>query len=83
MSRAKAEVATRLPMRRGLNQSEAALYVGIGASKFAQMVKARLMPHPRIAGGSKLWDVDELDAAFRDLPREGERAHAEEPNPWH
>lgn len=83
MSRAKAEISARLPIRRGLSQGEAAMYLGIGASKFAQMVKARQMPRPRVAGGSKLWDVDELDAAFRDLPREGEAGQATRPNPWH
>lgn len=82
MALAKADVASRLPMRRALNQAEAALYLGMGASKFADMVKGRAMPRPRLAGGSKLWDVGELDAAFWELPREGDGNPVDEPNPW-
>lgn len=82
MALAKIEVASRLPMRRALNQAEAALYVGMGASKFAEMVKANQMPRPRIAVGSKLWDVGELDAAFWDLPRDGEQDKPKV-NLWH
>lgn len=29
------------------------------------------MPRPRLAGRRRIWDVDELDQAFRELPREG------------
>lgn len=82
MALAKAEVASRLPMRRAFNQAEAALYVGMGASKFAEMVKANQMPKPRMAVGSKLWDVSELDAAFWELPREGESAPAQKKKQW-
>lgn len=82
MALAKAEVALRVPMRRAYNQAESALYLGVGASKFADEV-GRLMPRPRIWGGTKLWDVQELDAAFWNLPREGEDAQVEKPNPWH
>jgi len=32
------------------------------------------MPRPRIAGGRRIWDVDELDLAFKALPREGGEA---------
>lgn len=30
------------------------------------------MPRPRMIGSRRLWDVQELDAAFRALPREGD-----------
>ena len=29
------------------------------------------MPRPRVAGGRRIWDVEELDLAFKALPREG------------
>ena len=29
------------------------------------------MPRPRQAGGRRIWDVEELDLAFKALPREG------------
>lgn len=28
------------------------------------------MPKPRVLDGRKLWDVEALDASFRDLPEE-------------
>ncbi|MFK4809687.1 hypothetical protein ACI3KW_05690 [Devosia sp. ZW T5_3] len=82
MALAKAEVAARFPMRRALNQAEAAIYLGMGASKFATMVKAEVMPRPRIVVGSKLWDIEELDAAFWELPREGETGQGQKKTGW-
>jgi predicted DNA-binding transcriptional regulator AlpA len=58
--------------RRGLSRYEAAMYVGIGASKFDEMVADRRMPKPRRIDGRKVWDVRELDLAFDALPRENE-----------
>ncbi|MDF2797394.1 MAG: hypothetical protein K0R85_138 [Devosia sp.] len=81
MSAAKAAVATRLSMRRGLGEAEAALYVGLGATKFSALVKDGRMPRPRLIDGRRIWDVDDIDAAFRELPVEGEIAHGK--NPWH
>jgi len=71
-------VASRLPIRRGLSEPEAALYVGIGVTKFREMITLETMPKPRCIGTRRLWDVDDLDAAFRSLPIEGE----EETNSW-
>ena len=79
----KSEVAARLPVRRGLTQAEAAMYVGLGASKFAQLVKDGRMPRPRMIDGSRVWDVDDLDASFRSLPKENEHPQDAEVNPWH
>lgn len=28
------------------------------------------MPKPRLAGDQRIWDVEELDLAFKNLPRE-------------
>jgi len=65
---------------RGLCREVAAAYIGIGGTKFDQMVKEGTMPKPRIHGGRKLWDRSELDAAFSELPHEGELS--ESTNPW-
>jgi hypothetical protein len=62
--------ALRSVPRRGLSHAEAAIYVGIGESKFDQLREAGLMPAPRRVGDRKLWDVRELDLAFDALPRE-------------
>jgi hypothetical protein len=65
------EVRSRLPIRRGLGAEEAAIYVGVGATLFRAMVSDGRMPRPRLINARRLWDVDELDAAFKSLPREG------------
>lgn len=66
----KAEAASRLPIRRGLTEAEAAIYVGIGSTLFREMVSDGRYPRPRLQNSAKTWDVDELDAAFKSLPRE-------------
>lgn len=60
---------------RGLKRPEAARYIGIGVTKFDELVTDGSMPQPRIIGARKVWDVRELDAAFDDL------AHASNDNP--
>ncbi len=72
MSATKAEIGARLPVRRGLGESEAALYVGLSSSKFRAMVEQGDMPRPRLVGRRRIWDIDDLDAAFRSLTLEGE-----------
>jgi excisionase family DNA binding protein len=62
--------------RRGLARTEAAMYLGISASKFDELVKDGRMPRPRIIDGRKLWDVYELDVAFDELPYENSRPSA-------
>lgn len=75
-------LAARLPIRRGLSESEASTYIGFGISDFRQMVLDRRMPVPRVVANGKsvvrTWDVDELDACYRSLPREGEQT----PDTW-
>lgn len=71
MSASKTTVASRLHIRRGLGEAEAALYVGLGVTKFGALVKDRRMPPPRIIDGRRIWDVDDLDAAFKEFPYEG------------
>jgi predicted DNA-binding transcriptional regulator AlpA len=81
MAERKAVISARLTIRRGLGEAEAAIYVGLGATKFSELVKDGRMPRPRLIDGRRVWDVDDIDAAFRELPREGEPAHGK--NPWH
>jgi excisionase family DNA binding protein len=63
-------IAARLNVRRGLDESEAAVYLSLSPSFFRRLVEERVMPKPRIAGGRRIWDVEELDLAFKCLPRE-------------
>lgn len=56
--------------RRGLQRLEAAQYVGVGATKFDEMVVDGRMPPPRRIDGRKVWDIRDLDLAFDGLPRE-------------
>ena len=77
----KTTIASRLPIRRGLSGSEAALYVGLGATKFRELVAEGRMPKPRMIDGRRIWDVDDLDAAFKSLPTE-EGDGSASPNTW-
>jgi predicted DNA-binding transcriptional regulator AlpA len=59
---------TRPIPRRGLSRSEAAMYIGIGTSKFDELVADGRMPPPKLIDGRKVWDMLELDVAFDALP---------------
>ena len=67
----RAAVAARLPVRRGVSEVEAAIYLSLSPSFFRRLVDQGSMPRPRVAGGRRIWDVEELDLAFKALPREG------------
>lgn len=54
--------------RRGLNRLEAAVYVGIGITKFDELVKHKRMPPPRLVDNAQVWDRRELDIYFDALP---------------
>ena len=56
---------------RGLSREEAAAYVGIGATKFDEMVVDGRMPRPKRIDGRKVWDRLRLDTAFAALPTDG------------
>ena len=58
--------------RRGLSRDEAAMYIGISAGKFDEMVADGRMPEPVKIDSRKLWDIRSLDMAFDALPREHE-----------
>lgn len=53
---------------RGLCREEAARYIGIGATKFDEMVHDGRMPKPKRVDGRTVWDRVALDAYFSDLP---------------
>lgn len=66
----KSTIAARLPVRRGLDENESAVYLSLSPSFFRKLVESRTMPRPRIVGSRRIWDVEELDLAFKSLPRE-------------
>jgi hypothetical protein len=83
----KALIASRLPVRRGLDENEAAIYLSFSPSFFRKLVAERKMPRPRLAEGRRVWDVEELELAFKALPREGGDAEPifdgeNAANPW-
>lgn len=53
--------------RRGLSHVEAARYIGVGTTKFDEMVADRRMPQPVRIDGRVLWDIRDLDAAWENL----------------
>jgi len=44
-------------MKRGLSKIEAAEYVGVGKTKFDDLVNSKRMPSPRLADTKPVWDV--------------------------
>ena len=62
--------ATCLPANlppRGLSRVQAAEYVGVGATKFDEMVKDGRMPKPKRIDGRTVWDRVKLDEFFAAL----------------
>lgn len=60
---------------RGLSREEAARYVGVGTTKFDEMIADRRMPKPRQIDGRTVWDRVELDIAFSELPHHGSKVN--------
>jgi predicted DNA-binding transcriptional regulator AlpA len=52
---------------RGLSRAQAAEYIGVGATKFDEMVDDGRMPRPKRIDGRIVWDRIKLDAAFEAL----------------
>jgi hypothetical protein len=46
------------------------MYIGVGTTKFDEMLADGRMPPPRRIDGRKVWDVRALDLAFDALPVE-------------
>lgn len=53
---------------RGMSRDEAARYVGVGVTKFDEMVADGRMPRPKRVDGRVIWDRLKVEAAFTDLP---------------
>ena len=70
-------IATHLPVRRGLDEREAAVYLSLSPSFFRRLVALNRMPRPRVVGARRIWDIDELDRAFLSLPREAGTGEAD------
>ncbi len=62
---------------RGLSRVDAAAYVGVGVTKFDEMVGDGRMPRPKRIDGRVVWDRRALDDAFEALPETSETI-----NPW-
>jgi excisionase family DNA binding protein len=52
---------------RGLRAEEAATYLGMGRSKFLELVDEGRLPKPRAVDGMRIWDRLTLDVAFDDF----------------
>jgi hypothetical protein len=56
--------------RRGLSRVEAAMYLGISASKFDELRKSGRIGPAKILDGRKLFAIERLDEFFEALPDE-------------
>ena len=65
---------------RGLSRAQAAAYVGLGITKFTELVTDGRMPKPMRIDGRIIWDRVLLDAAFAALTEGTEEEHSE--NEW-
>ena len=83
MAIAPAPVIIHQP-RRGLSCTEAATYVGLGQSKFLELVAEKKMPAPVRVDRRVIWDIHELNAAFDALrDSKNEEEVTEDPgNSW-
>jgi predicted DNA-binding transcriptional regulator AlpA len=72
MPRARLDPIALLP--RGLSADEAARYIGVGRTKFDDLVQRGLMPRPKRIDGRIVFDRYAIDAAFSDL--DDDRANA-------
>jgi hypothetical protein len=62
--------------RRGLSRDESAMYIGISAGKFDELVADGRMPAPVKIDGRKVWDLRALDLAFDALVSESSPANS-------
>jgi hypothetical protein len=53
--------------RFGLSRIEAAMAFGISPTLFDRLVSEKRVPAPRLIYGRKVWDVNELAAAFEEF----------------
>ncbi|MDI6026101.1 hypothetical protein QBK99_07865 [Corticibacterium sp. UT-5YL-CI-8] len=81
MPAASPQSALPLPFQRMLSRIQAAAYVGIGLTKFDEMVADGRMPLARKIDTRRVWDVRQLDLALDRLPSEGDDS-SPETNDW-
>jgi predicted DNA-binding transcriptional regulator AlpA len=69
---------------RGRSREAAAAHVGVGVTKFDEMVADGRMPEPREIDARVVWDVYELDEHFDRLPRRGAATQPQKgrSDPW-
>ena len=64
------KAVSRLPLSlapRGLSRVQAAEYIGVGVTKFDEMVDDGRMPQAKRIDGRLVWDRVKLDEAFEEL----------------
>ena len=66
------------PTKIGLSRLEAAAYIGIGKTKFDELVSSGTMPKPRTIGSRKIWVRPELETSLITLPTNDNKV----PNSW-
>jgi hypothetical protein len=59
----------------GLSRSQAAEYIGVGLTKFDELVRTGQMPKPKKIGSRTLYDRRLLEASFDELD-------SDDVNPW-
>lgn len=64
--------------RFGLNQAEAALYIGVAPNSFNTMIEEGIMPAPRSWHNRLFWLRDELETSLRNFPMAKEQT----PDRW-
>ena len=57
---------------RGLSRDQSAAYVGVGVTKFNEMVEDGRMPPPKHVDGRVIWDRHRLDQSFEALDADGD-----------
>jgi predicted DNA-binding transcriptional regulator AlpA len=65
---AKPDSRNRAYPPRGMRREAAAAYIGLGVTKFDELVADGRMPKPKRVDGCVIWDRFQLEAAFTDLP---------------
>lgn len=55
-----------------VNARGAAYLLNLSAGTFQKLVEGGVMPKPRRIGTRVLWDLEEVRAAFRSIPQDGQ-----------
>ena len=73
----KAE-APRVTAPIGMDDESAAAHLSISRSHFRKLVNEGVMPRPRKLGKLRIWDREQLEQWFRELPVDGDQAPADD-----